>query len=98
MTELRPVQPQDYTALSQFLRDFRVSREPAFWLRRMRHWWEDNPAFSPALERGWLLEDNRRIVGFLGVIPRLIETPAGLGVSSNTTTSWVLPEYRRHSL
>lgn len=99
MAEIRTVNPSDYGAIAEFLDKFLgLSYSPSSWLRRMNHWWDANPAFSLQLERGWWLEHEGRVVGFLGVIPRLVDTPDGIGISSNTTTWWVLPEHRKLSL
>lgn len=99
MAEIRTVKASDYDVIAAFLDEFLgLSYSPGSWLRRMNHWWDANPAFSPLLERGWWLEHEGRVVGFLGVIPRLVDTPDGIGISSNTTTWWVLPEHRKLSL
>ncbi|MGV3662324.1 MAG: hypothetical protein ACO1TE_19215 [Prosthecobacter sp.] len=39
------------------------------WRRRMAHWWDENPFSALCPERGWLLRQEGRLVGFLGLIP-----------------------------
>jgi len=39
------------------------------WLQRFEIWWNLNPAFSSDIPRGWILENERRIVGFIGNVP-----------------------------
>jgi hypothetical protein len=99
LATVRAVEPGDYASIAQFLVRFRQrERSPEFWLRRMRHWWDQNPDWSRAMPRGWVIDHEGATVGFIGVIPRAVDTSAGAAVSSNTTTWWVLPEYRNHSL
>lgn len=98
--EVFPVLPADYEELSGFLRDFPgfQQRTQKFWFRRLRFWWDLNPAFSEKFSRGWLFRDQGRIVGFFGA------TPLKLQLSGKETTvfagsTWrVLPEYRGMSM
>ncbi len=42
------------------------------WLRRMQHWWTDNPAAVAHPARGWGLRHEGRMVGFMAAIPSLL--------------------------
>jgi hypothetical protein len=99
MGEIRPVEAGDYDNIAEFLTGFGQGDRPReFWLRRMRHWWDQNPVWSERICRGWRVDEKSQTVGFIGVIPRAIETFEGSALSSNMTTYWVLPEHRKHSL
>lgn len=40
------------------------------WLQRFDHWWARNPAWSPGMDRGWMLRDaDGRAVGFMAGTP-----------------------------
>ena len=39
------------------------------WERRFEIWWATNPAFMPQIPRGWILENELSLVGFIGNIP-----------------------------
>ena len=32
-------------------------------------WWTSNPAYTPQIPRGWVLENDTTLVGFIGNIP-----------------------------
>ena len=77
MPEVSRVSEADYAALSSFLADFPEDESGSAdaWLRRMRTWWDLNPAYDDALTRGWLLREQGRDRR----LPRLdsLEVPAG---------------------
>lgn len=69
----------------------------AQWQRRLAFWWDENP-FAHAHEcRGWMLRDDERTVGYLGVIPTLYEDAAGKPVPSLIATSWAVEEPHRYA-
>lgn len=97
--ELVTLLPSDYEEAVRYLASFPGdTRREEFWRDRFRLWWEENPAFSAALERGWLLKDKDRIVGFLGNLPSYFQIHGKTTVVFTTTTWRVTPEYRRYSL
>ena len=93
------VQQADYPRLAAYLASYPGERRGAeVWQSRFHHWWEANPAFQPALPRGWMLEGNGEIKGFLGSLPSRMygngEEFTGFGM-----TTWrVSPEARSQSL
>ena len=99
MANVRVVTPEDYRALCAMLAAFPWEGMTAMpWEQRLRHWWEDNPAFHPAWERGWVIDDGEKLVGFLGSVPRRMAVDGQVALSANATTWWVAPEHRKQSL
>jgi hypothetical protein len=99
MAKLRLVTPDDYGALCGMLSAFPwEGLTPMPWEQRLRHWWDDNPAFHPGWERGWVLDEGEKLVGFLGSVPRRVAIDGQVAVSANATTWWVAPEHRKLSL
>jgi len=66
---VREVQDTDIITLSDFLPAGIPNTTPEFWLRRFDLWWTSNPAYTPQIPRGWVLEHENAIVGFIGNIP-----------------------------
>ncbi len=96
MPEVNRVSEADYDALATFLAGFPGDQSggAGSWRRRMRAWWELNPAFDPGFTRGWLLREGGAIVGFLGAIPWKFQL-GGRETTIFAGTTWrVLPEYR----
>lgn len=100
MPEVSRVSEADYAALSEFLADFPDDEtgNADAWLRRMRTWWDLNPAYEHAFSRGWLLRDQGEIVGFLGSIPWKFQLDGNETTVFGGTTWRVLPDYRGMSL
>jgi hypothetical protein len=102
MTQLEVVTESAYAQIAEFLAGFdpgdHPSRTSAWWITRMRHWWDDNPALSAGLHRGFVIVHAGRVVGFLGIVPGLVDTPEGTRSTASTSTWRVLPEYRKFSL
>lgn len=101
MADIREVYASDYSKLALFLSHFEGdTNTPDYWLEKFYHWWDNNPAFSSDTVRGWVLEDEVSIIGFLGNIPSLFHLPVekkDIVVFSSTT--WrVLSEYRNKSM
>jgi len=69
MIKLREVQDEDLLPLTEFLpRGFPFTTKD-FWLHRFKMWWTANPAYTPQFPRGWVLENDSTLVGFIGNIP-----------------------------
>lgn len=99
MAELFTVTPADYHAAASFLAGFQTETESqALWLSHFQFWWDDNPAFSNGLERGWLLREDGQIVGFLGSIPTCFQLGGQSLTVFNSTTWRVLPQARQQSM
>lgn len=100
MTTVRSVRSDDHGALCEVLSGFPWEGITQMsWPERIRHWWEDNPAFDPSVwDRGWVIEDGSNLVGFLGSVPRRVAFEGRVKLSANATTWWVAPRYRSRSL
>jgi len=66
---VREMEDTDIISLSGFLPAGIPNTTPEFWLRRFDLWWTSNPAYTPQHPRGWVLEHDGKIVGFIGNIP-----------------------------
>lgn len=92
--KIRKVEDKDIIPLSQFLPKGFPYTPITTWLELFDYWWSTNPAYSDQIPRGWLLEKDESIVGFIGNIPikYLVHDEYKLAVASN---SWYLdPEVR----
>ncbi len=104
MTRVAEVQAKDLEALIDFLVRYPgETRGHAFWEERLRHWWDENPAFTSDSPRGWAIFEEEGahangIVGFLGNIPGRFQMEGRPVPAFNATTWRVLPEYRNQSL
>lgn len=99
--KLKTVSNTDYDALIEFLSNFEdENRGPKFWRSRLYFWWDQNPAFSDEIERGWILtrNDNDKIVGFIGNIPSFFHFQREKIIVYNATTWRVKRKYRNQSL
>lgn len=98
IVKLRAVELTDYGHLALFLSEFEHGkRNTTFWLEKFCHWWDGNPSFCRDTPRGWLINDNIQIVGFLGCVPHTLMVD-GLQCKCYSATTWrVLKKYRRHS-
>ncbi|MDB6139195.1 MAG: hypothetical protein JWO94_2267 [Verrucomicrobiaceae bacterium] len=68
------------------------------WLKRMQHWWTDNPAAASHAFRGWGLRSEGQLVGFMACIPSLMAWQ-GQPVPAGFPVSWrVAAEHRSGSL
>lgn len=93
--EIAPVFANDYEELASFLSTFPgVASSCVSWHARLRWWWDNNPAFSEDLVRGWTLRAEGKIVGFLGSIPLRFMADGRETIAFAGTTWRVLPEYR----
>jgi hypothetical protein len=88
-----------YAELADFHSQFEdETRAREFWSERLRLWWDDNPAWSADIHRGFVLVAGGRIVGFFGLFPTRFQIK---GVDTrvwNSTTWRVDSAYRGHSL
>jgi hypothetical protein len=69
MITLREVEDRDLIPLSEFLPGGFHSTTKKFWLQLFDFWWIKNPAWTPRIPRGWVLDDGANLVGFIGNIP-----------------------------
>ena len=69
MIKVREVEDNDIISLADFLPAGIPDTTHTFWLQRFELWWTSNPAYSRQFPRGWILEKDTTIVGFIGNIP-----------------------------
>ena len=67
--KVREVEDKDIISLADFLPGGIPDTTQEFWLHRFELWWTSNPAYTPQIPRGWVLEKDAAIVGFIGNIP-----------------------------
>jgi hypothetical protein len=71
MITVREVAEKDLVVLAEYLPrqlPFKNTTKET-WVRRFQIWWALNPAFVSHLPRGWVLEKETSLVGFIGNIP-----------------------------
>ena len=71
MIAIREVSEKDLSRLSDYLPE-----QPPFlhtiketWERRFDIWWASNPTFTSQFPRGWVLENETSLLGFIGNVP-----------------------------
>ncbi len=93
------VSNQEYNNLALFLASQLAQLDYAFWMKRFKSWWDDNPAYSSANSvRGWVAKKEGRIVGFIGNIPTKFQLSNKEVLAFNGTNLVVAPDYRRYSI
>jgi len=70
--------------------------EREIWLRRLAHWWDENPFASLRHERGWVLRHEGKIVGFLGLIPACYAVN-GVPTPAFIASTWRIDEEHRNA-
>lgn len=96
---IRELRDSDYEALAAFNAAFPGDNlGAARWLDRFRHWWDNNPAYDSSWKRGFLMESDGTIVGWVGSFPSLFKAGDAVVKAFNGTTWRVLPEYRQWSI
>jgi len=99
--ELISIRKEDYEGIVIFLSNFQGERrDEVFWENRLLFWWDNNPAFSDDLKRGWILKDtdSLKIVGFIANIPTFFIYEGKKIVVNNASTWRVEKEYRNLSI
>jgi len=69
MVTVREVEDKDIIPLAEFLPGGFPYTTKEFWVPLFALWWNSNPAYTDQFPRGWVLEHNASIVGFIGNIP-----------------------------
>jgi hypothetical protein len=69
MIKIREVEDKDLISLSEFLPLGFPATTKEFWIPQFNFWWTSNPAYNNKIPRGWVLEKDSIIVGFIGNIP-----------------------------
>jgi hypothetical protein len=69
MLTIREVEDKDLFPLADFLPRGFPNTTTDFWIPLFELWWTSNPAYTDQFKRGWILENETSIVGFIGNIP-----------------------------
>ena len=69
MLTIRELEDKDLLSLAQFLPGGFPNTTTDFWVPLFELWWNSNPAYTDQFPRGWILENETSIVGFIGNIP-----------------------------
>jgi hypothetical protein len=102
MVTVREVEDKDLTPLAEFMaRGFPdtlakgipyITKE--FWFSMFDYWWASNPAWTVQFPRGWVLEHESAIVGFLGNIPIRILVRGEEKIAASANSWYVDPSVR----
>jgi hypothetical protein len=97
-TTIRTATFDDYAAIFVLMQRYGLPTKPR---EEWRHVWECNPVLTRRAEPlplGWVLEDNGKVVGFLGNIPTFCSF-VGRRLLATTANAWVVDEpYRSQSI
>ena len=90
MTKIYSVKKKHYDKLANFLSNFENAtkkKDLDCWYGRFALWWDNNPAFSEDLLRGFILDCDGRIEGFYGFIPSFFQL-SGKQIRVFNGTTW----------
>jgi hypothetical protein len=94
-----PVQIGDIPRLAEFCAHFPGDGRPVdFWVRRMKHWWIENPAMTEDWPMGYQLHVNGSLEGINLTIPLRILVEGHRQLASLGTTWRVMPAHRAWSM
>ena len=94
MITLREVEDRDLPHLAEILPRGFAHTNPAFWVRRFDLWWTTNPAWTPQIPRGWVLDDGTHLVGFIGNIPVTFLVRGAQRLAAASSSWYVDPSVR----
>lgn len=95
MVDVRQVEMADLPGVGQL---YETVDWPPPTVDSWRRIWDENPAFSPSVARGWVLSDGDQIVGFLGNLQRQFRFGGRDLLAAVACSLVVAPAYRGHSL
>jgi hypothetical protein len=83
---VREVDDSDLIHLAEFLPKGFPDTTKEFWLPLFETWWTLNPAYTDQFPRGWIIEKDRLIIGFIGNIPAkfLVRGETKIAAASNS--------------
>jgi hypothetical protein len=87
MIKIREVEDKDLIPLADFLPRGFPTTTKEFWVQLFDFWWTSNPAYTPQIPRGWVLENDTTLVGFIGNIPVKFQV-SGSGRIAVASNSW----------
>ena len=94
MTGLRAIEENDLPGLANLLPGWFRNTNRETWWRRFENWWTLNPAFTAGFSRGWVLEENGNVVGFIGNVPVQFVVGGEPGIAAAAASWYVDPSVR----
>lgn len=94
MITLRAVESEDIVPLAETLPKGFQNTIKETWLQRFENWWTLNPVFTSEFPRGWILEEDGKIVGFIGNIPIKFDIHGETKIAAATAAWYVDPSVR----
>jgi len=94
MIKVREVEDKDLIPLAEFLPKGFPYTIKEFWPPLFELWWKLNPAYTPEFPRGWIIEKDRSIVGFIGNIPVRFLVGGTVRIASSSNSWYVDPSVR----
>lgn len=94
MITLRAVESEDFGPLAETLPGGFHNTTRDTWLQRFENWWALNPAFTSDFPRGWILEEDEKIVGFIGNIPVKFVVRGETRIAAASASWYVDPSVR----
>lgn len=94
MITLRALESRDLASLAEVLPTGFQNTTTATWLERFENWWTLNPAFTPGFPRGWVLEEDGALVGFIGNVPVRFTIHGETGIAAASASWYVDPSVR----
>jgi hypothetical protein len=94
MITLREVEDRDILRLAELLPKGFAHTTQDFWLQRFDLWWARNPAYTPQIPRGWVLDDGTNLVGFIGNIPVTFLVRGEKRIGAASSSWYVEPSVR----
>lgn len=94
MIKVREVDDKDLILLAEFLpKGFPITAKE-FWLPLFEMWWTLNPAYTDQFPRGWVIEKDKLIVGFMGNIPVKFLVRGEMKIAAASNSWYVDPSIR----
>ena len=94
MIKVREVEDTDLTPLAEFLPKGFPYTIKEFWPPLFELWWTLNPAYTPETPKGWILEKDQSIVGFIGNIPVRFQVGSTVRIAASSNSWYVDPSVR----
>lgn len=94
MLKVREVEDKDILPLAEFLPSGFPYTTKEFWLSLFEFWWTLNPAYSEYMPRGWVLEKDSSIAGFIGNIPVRFLVRGEVKIASASNSWYADPSVR----
>jgi hypothetical protein len=94
MLTIREVTDNDIISLAEFLPKGFPYTTKEYWLSLFEVWWDSNPAYGNKFPRGWVLEKNMSIIGFIGNIPVKFLINGEVKIAAASNSWYVVPSDR----